>query len=629
MRAAAVAIIAALLAVVSLAAIYAAASALHIELSADPPIRLVRGIYPAERTEDGRVTFAWTGPDVLLRLPGLDRGVDWMLHVRLRGARQDARENPDVAFYADGVLLAAHRSTTDFQDIEVRIPARTERRRDTSISMRPSRTFTPGPSDPRQLGVMLDRVTLTPTGFVMPPRQAFLTVAAAAALFGAVIALLGVTTGSAIGGAAVIGVGLAAVAGRGFGPFTMYASVVLTLSIWIAIALLAVGVVIEKLNGQRLRNTARFALVFSAAALFLKLAVLLHPDMPVGDAMFHAHRFQDVLGGKLFFTSIAPGNYTFPYAPGFYVFAWPFSGLVRRGASDMALLRTIAMTVGAVAGGLLYLVVTRAWGERTAGAIAVAVYHLLPLEFRVITVANLTNAFAQSIAVIALALMAATWVRWERRWTVALLTIVFAAAFLSHTSTFAILPVAGVLAALMFFFRGGAALRSPALAIVVGVVAAVVIAIGLYYAHFGETYRAELARLGAETASAAPDAGGRGIAARLGSVPYSLNIFLGVPALALAAAGAWRLWQRGARDRLTLSIAGWALACLLFLVVGVLTPADFRYYLASLPAVAVVAATGAAGLWAARGYRRVAAAALLGWVVVTGIQTWWTTLSGW
>ena len=45
--------------------------------------------------------------------------------------------------------------------------------------------------------------------------------------------------------------------------------------------------------------------------------------------------------GNLYFTSIAPGGYSFPYPPGLYVFASLFAGLVRRGAGDMALLRII------------------------------------------------------------------------------------------------------------------------------------------------------------------------------------------------------------------------------------------------------------------------------------------------
>src|SRR5262245_64169370 len=99
-----------------------------------------------------------------------------------------------------------------------------------------------------------------------------------------------------------------------------------------------------------LRNTARFAVAFSAAALFLKLLVLLHPNMGVGDTMFHAHKFQAVLAGNLYFTSIAPGGYAFPYPPGLYVFTSLFAGLVRRGTADMALLRIVCASADAAAG---------------------------------------------------------------------------------------------------------------------------------------------------------------------------------------------------------------------------------------------------------------------------------------
>jgi hypothetical protein len=71
--------------------------------------------------------------------------------------------------------------------------------------------------------------------------------------------------------------------------------------------------------------------------------VLLHPDTPVGDALFQAHRFQEVVGGRWLFTSVAPGGYQFPYAPGLYVFALPFAGLVTRGVADMTLLRIIVV----------------------------------------------------------------------------------------------------------------------------------------------------------------------------------------------------------------------------------------------------------------------------------------------
>jgi hypothetical protein len=160
--------------------------------------------------------------------------------------------------------------------------------------------------------------------------------------------------------------------------------------------------------------------------------------------------------------------------------------------------------------------------------------------------------------------------------------------------------------------------------VVVATVLATVLAIGLYYAHFGETYRAEFSRIRTETVSAAPDAGGRDLATRARSVPGYLRSYLGLGALMLAAFGAWDLYRRSARDRLTLATTGWALSCLAFLVIGILTPVDMRHYLASIPAVALAGASGASALWRER-RARAAAIALLIVICWGGVVTWYGT----
>jgi hypothetical protein len=289
-------------------------------------------------------------------------------------------------------------------------------------------------------------------------------------------------------------------------------------------------------------------------------------------------------------------------------------------------LRTIVCAADALAGLLLYSMASRMRGDRLAGALAVALYHLIPLGFGVMVAGNQTNAFAQSLTVAALALIASAAVRWEHRAAVVGLTVVLAAAFLSHTGTFAIGSVAAVVIAFLFWWRGGPALRSPAVAVLVAAVAAVVIAVVVYYAHFIETYRTELTRIGGETAAAAPDAGGRGIGERLASVPRYLNLYFGVPALALATWGAAFLWSRGARDRTTLATTGWLLTCGVFLVLGILTPVDMRYYLASVPALAILAATGSSIAWTSGGHSRLAALALLAGTVFVAVRAWWSTL---
>ncbi len=599
-----------------------ARASIRIAFDTDPP-RLVSGVFPAERDEGTGLTFAWTGRDMAVRLPGLDRSREWTLTLRARAARADSATAPVLSFYADGVQVGTHQTTNAFETIRVAVPPRPQRPRGAVLRIDVSTTVVPGAGDPRALGVMLDELTIAPVGRVLPPPRAVGGAAVGMAAFAAAIALM-TSAGAGAGAVLAVSVGQAAMLSRGFAPYTNYPGAAARLA-----AAIALGVVLlaawTRRGGARPSAAARFVIIFSAAAMFLKLLVLLHPQMPIGDAMFHAHRFQGVLTGNLYFTSLAPGNYTFPYPPAFYLLAAAFSGLVTRGTADMDLLRVVGMTVDALAGAALYVAVRQSWNAAWTGAAAVVLYHMMPLSFRIFTVGNLTNAFAQSVAVFALAVVAAAPVSRFRAAYVVLLTCIFALAFMSHTSTFALLFCTGVSVAVLFRWRGDAASRESSAAVAMAVLLALSLAVVVYYGHFGETYRAELSRITAETVAAAPDAGGRGLAARARSVPMYLRSYLGLGALILAAAGGWGLYRRGGRDRLTLALAGWGLTCLLFLALGVLTPVDMRYYLASLPAVALAGAAGTSMLWARPTAGRVVAVALVAAVCWGGVVTWYTT----
>jgi hypothetical protein len=607
-----------------LALFYVLNPTLHAELNVTPPPALVRGLYPAERDPASGLTFAWTGPSTTIRLPGLDRNVEWVLTIRVRGARA-GNDNPELSILADGLLLDTRGTAADFRNLEVRIPARPERMGAT-IDLRSSATFVPGPSDPRALGVMVDWFQVTPAGMALPPRAAFAGAVLASAASGAALALLGVTAGTAVGAVILISGGQAALIARGFGAYTDFPTTLAELSFAIGVVMVAVAWLVQAFRRAPLRNTAKFAAAFAATALVLKAGVLMHPEMPIGDALFHAHRFRTVAAGNLYFTSIAPGNYAFPYPPGLYVFALPFWLWLPHVGSDMAVLRFVVLAVDAVASVLLYGMVVRARGDRLAGACAAAVYHLLPLDFRVATVGNLTNAFAQSLSVITLGVAASASLRLERAGVVTVFTLLLTAAFLSHTGTFAILALTVLLTATLFWWQGGPALQSPARAVLIALGIATLAAVGLYYAHFMDTYRSEFARIGTETVTGAPAAGGRSVLARLLSVPRDTSLYLGVPAVLLAAIGAWHLWRSRARDRLTLTMAALTLACVAFLAVGIVTPVDLRHYLAAIPAAAIAGGIGASMLWSAGGWLRAAAAVLLAWTARVGVQTWWETL---
>src|SRR5688572_10400447 len=182
---------------------------------------------------------------------------------------------------------------------------------------------------------MIDRLTLRPHGLVLPPRRAFFGAAASAGILGAGVALLGVAASAAVLATVVIGAGASALLARGFAPFTMFPLQATWVAFWTALLMVVSARLIEWRRSLRLRNAARFALAFSAFAAFVKLLVMLHPDLPIGDALFHAHRFRLVDSGTYVFTSIAPGNYQFPYAPGLYVAALPFAEMVTRNSGDM------------------------------------------------------------------------------------------------------------------------------------------------------------------------------------------------------------------------------------------------------------------------------------------------------
>jgi hypothetical protein len=302
----------------------------------------------------------------------------------------------------------------------------------------------------------------------------------------------------------------------------------------------------------------------------------------------------------------------------------------------MALLRIVCTSADAVAGLLLYPLVVRNWGNRLAAAMAVAIYHLMPLNFGVLATGNMTNSFSQSAAVAALVAMA-----WPvdaprgrpvgRQWTAAsVLLVMLLAGFLSHTGTLATLFASAVFIALLYLWRGGADLRRFGAIVGAVTLAAAAIAVVVYYAHFMETYRTEFTRIGHETASAARDAGGRTVGDRLRSVPYSVGMYIGAPVLLFAFVGAMEMSRRTA-DRLVLALAGWILACLCFLVIGIMTPVDMRYYLAALPAMAIAAGYGAAWAWsdgwpAQRRLWRVTAAVFLAATISTGFHAWWNAL---
>lgn len=601
---------------------YAIHPAIAVRFDRDLPPD-IRGFYPVERNDTG--PFGWTTGTAELRLPGLDRREEWVWTIRARAARPDPRAFPDVTLAVDGIVLRTRRLGNTFERLSVELPVRAgERGATLTIAVAP--TFSPGPNDPRALGIQITEMTIAPApevGVLVPPRQVLAASSLNAAVFGAAFGLLGVTPGSAVAGALVLGAGQAVPLTSGFGPFTSYPMQTVQVAVWMALLLVALVWATERTRRVALRNTARFAAAFSSGALFLELLVLLHPDKAIVDAVFQAHKFQGVLQGTFLMTSIAPGGYEFPYPVMLYLAAAPFAALT---TNHVALLRIVVASASAAAGLVLYLMTVRVWGDRLSGAISVALYHLIPIGFAVQASANLTNAFGQSLSLAAIAVMVLADFGRGRIWKLLALAVLMTAAFLSHTSAFALLLGAAIATGLVYRWNRNQPLMSAGRVVLISAALAFFAAVLLYYGHFGTLYREQLAKIaagiGAAGAVTPHPAGGSSAAARLLSVPRFLWTYFGWASVALAAWGGHRIWRMRARDRLGLALLGWLLACGVFLAIGILTPIDFRYYLAAYPAIALLGAVAASTAWRQRGIPRIVALGLLIWSVAEGVSGW-------
>lgn len=614
-----------------------------LEMDRDLP-RNVSGIYPPEYDRGGP-TFAWTARSAKVSLPGLDRRVAWACSARLRGGRTAPLEQPVVEFGVDGLSAAIRTATNVFEDLQAEIPP-SKLRKGAILTLTSSTTFVPGPGDPRQLGIQIDRLQCRPAGAALPPRRAYMGGISAGALFGAGFAMIGITTGSAAGAVVLLMLAQAFPLASGAAPYGAYADRAAWLALWIAGAMVLVVRTSEWPGRPRLRQTARFVIAFSASVLFLKLLGLLHPSKALVDAVFQAHRLEWVLGGRYYFTQLMPSGVEFPYAIGLYVVAAPWSAWTR---DHVTLLRLVVCAAECIAGASLYPMIVRTWGDRLAGAMAVALFAVVPTAYWVVGNANLTNAFGQSVALMAIALVVIWSQRAVRARHVVGWAVVASLALLSHVSTFATLVVTLLAIAVLFRLAGSGTLRMAARGLLVACIVATAFSVVTYYGHFGDVYVKALRVRGGgvsrgagppaavpETSPLAPPAprearpaGAKSRAARSLAVAGQA---IGWPILVLAVVGGWSVRRRPRGEPLLLTLGAWAAAFLLFFGVGLMrVETQFERYslefvqrvtYAASPAFVILAGAGAAWAWRSGRARRAFSVLLVALAMSFGFREW-------
>jgi hypothetical protein len=594
---------------------------LVIRYDVPSPPAIVQGLYETEG-EPNREAFAWTGEQVRLRLRDLDRRMPWTVSLVVQAARPTGLPRPVVTIAVDGVTTTRTELGDDVTTLTAALPARSRAGAAVDVSISP--TFVPGAGDGRALGVQWRGARFRASGWPRPPWIAIamavatavcVTLLAAAAAWQPLVIGLVLLTG-------VVQAWLFAFGSASFGGYPVW-------SVTWAGPVLVVGAVVCRLVRHRSDSRAwQAAVAMAAVALVLQGWMLNHPSMTQGDSGFHAHKFNDVLAGRYFFTSGAPGG-QFPYPIALYIAALPFARLV---PDEMWLLRAICAVAHAVAGLAVFAFVRRS-GPPGRALWAEAFFFVVPAGFHALAVAYLTNSFGQSMSVVALGVVAA-W-PFDRRPRLGAMWLALAAlvAALSHMSSFVLLiSTLGVYVLLGLRRAGRDATVAPVAA---GALMAVTLAVAGFYAHFPETYRALLHRPVATSPgpTAAPPPlmrdeahqtqfvpGWDALRVRLAAVPRYVLRYFGwwLPLLALVGAIGWRALPRGAASR---ALAAWLMTCAVFFVLGQLTPFDVRYYLWASPALAILGALAMPPRWTAspreRGPRLVGAVGL-----VLGVIYW-------
>jgi len=599
-------------------------STVHLEMDRDVP-SMVTGLYGTERVGDH--TYAWSRRDVSLHLPGLNRSQPWACLVIVRGGRADEATLPDVVVTLDGVIQRRVATTNEYQHITFDIPSQSSP--GAVVGLHVTNTFEPSAEDRRALGVMIDRWTCAPEAghIVPPPARVSRAAVILGAAFGGAVVLMGASWATLLVGMGILGLGLAVPLTVGAGPFNP----ALDLSLWVGVAGAAVVALVGgvwRWTGMVWSAEARLAITWTIGVVVVKLLVLLHPMKAIIDAVFHAHRVLWVLDGRYFFTQTMPSGVEFPYAIGLYVVAAPWAALT----SDLvSVLRIIIVVAEATGGLLLYLLVAHGWRDRQTAVVAAVLFSVVPLPFVIIGNANMTNVFAQALA---LASVAAA-IRWPLQprdlGPMIGFTAITAAALLSHISTLTLLAVTLGLLAVLYWWRGDRTIRASAAVILGGSAVAGLIAVVTYYIHFLDAFQSALTM----RAAGGPSSGDTpvGLLERLTEAGTLIVAGLGWPLLALAALGALAFWHRPWRDRLDLGVLAWLATAVVCIGLVVATPVDrpFLRYAAEFisrvlfttaPGVVMLAALGATGLWRRGGVWSWVAGLAVGGALVVGVDQW-------
>ena len=578
------------------------------------------GFHPAELDAATGHSFSWTRQQATLEFPGLRRARAHRVRLVVRGIRPPDQPPAELRVLVDGQLTWSRAVPGDPSEVTFEIPRRASG--GAVISLDVAAPFVPGGNDKRELGVIVDRVGLSPVNgsFVSRARtvgmlalSVFMTVLALGlcGLRGRIGALAG--AGVAVGftwlllrDAAFLGNYVDRLGQIGGGALVVGAIVFAVRARWPSIA----GV----------PDWGMAAGLVLAASAF-KLGVFWHPLAIVGDGIFQVHRAMVVHGGQYVFTSITPKPFfEFPYPVALYVFAQPFWNWFPGELDLLRLLRAVNVVGDALAGVALYGAIHRQWGSRAMALSCAVMWPFATAPLQALSNANLTNLFGQSMFAVAVAGIA--WMAAAQSMSLGAMAAVLAflvIAFLSHFGTVTVgLATMGVIGLVLVTVGKGPS-RRLGFGVFGVMLAAIAVSWVLYYSDstFMDVYRRSWAAVAARESDdsskivASP-------AVKLERWWSGTGDDYGRPGVAVILAAALGVVfvarKRVVGGGATLVFVAWLFAWLALTALGVLTPFTLRANLAVAPALIALSAI-AIGTLASHSRAAAAAATILGMLV--------------
>ena len=631
----------------------------HVGVLTDDKPYVVRMNSP-EQADFG--LYRWTTGDSAIRLHGLGPG-PYRLTLTMAGS---ANPNPRITIAVNDTDLQQLTLSGGLADYRVDVPAATTASGDVIVRFRTD-PFQPR-GDARQLGIVLTRVVVEPTGdpgILLPPEATALQIWAIVLLAYLItwIAGFGPRGAGLVGGGFALGaVGLLLInrpwltvwlATGGLMRATLTA---LVLAIVLRLLLPRLYRLVGLEIGQR---EVRWPVLLASLFLIAHFGGDLHPHTRIVDLFFHVNRYTLVNRDGQFLLLVESrewGTRETVYPPA----AYPFMRLVRPFAPDV--ITTVLLFIALLEATrlcLVYLIARKATGDWRAATLAIATFGIVPMAYLPFSWGIATNVFGAWWITAIFALLVLGYDSLRRPIVAATLVLAATLALLAHPGEF-VLASASLVGAIVLF----GILRQPRFRgswpILVGMTAlAGALAFDLLYRlvavdmltkaadTFGQKLLGDPAS-GATTAAASQPGwrvGGAIDDPIIGLQGYRVTT---VPALIWGGlVGYWReawgyyyLWppvcalaalplMRGTKalERLRLASGVWWLVAALFAIVGLLLNVYVRYAYYLLPVIAIGAGITLARLTRAGRWGQIIVGIILAATTIGGLWFWYLRIS--